>query len=359
MTELLKDMMNERADSLGAPDLDVLGMVREGHRRVNRRRTAVLGAGVAAAVVAAVAVPSLMLNDRDTGREWSYAAAFAAHEPSYAKGSTVTIDSHDFDAGHDVASMVQTTAGIVFVDASGTVFASSGGGSTKVGQTSLRRDSFALEAGGSVAAWIEYPAGRPVFTAFDQATGQLRAAEYVVRGGASEYSQALWAVDGHDVWFRDDRGAVRWNITSDEQAELGVHDGLHVYDVKAGVVAYELANGSYFGDADFDGIPSPLPAVLGVSPGGSSVLGQILRPSWTVADARTGEHTQLDAPGYARFSPYMWADDDTVLGLGINGSGKTTPADLLACDVGGECRVVAEQIGVFRDLVLPVGYRPH
>ena len=27
MTELLKDMMNDRADSLGAPDLDVLGMV--------------------------------------------------------------------------------------------------------------------------------------------------------------------------------------------------------------------------------------------------------------------------------------------------------------------------------------------
>ena len=40
MTELLKDMMNDRADSLGAPDLDVLGMVREGNRRVQRRRTA-------------------------------------------------------------------------------------------------------------------------------------------------------------------------------------------------------------------------------------------------------------------------------------------------------------------------------
>ena len=35
MTELLKDMMHDRADSLGAPDLDVLAMVREGNRRVH------------------------------------------------------------------------------------------------------------------------------------------------------------------------------------------------------------------------------------------------------------------------------------------------------------------------------------
>ena len=101
MTELLKDLMHDRADTLGAPDLDVQGIVREGHRRVHRRRTAVVGAGVAAAVVAAIAVPTLLpeASQRAT-EEPTLSAAFTAREASYAIGSEVHIDGLTFDVGH-------------------------------------------------------------------------------------------------------------------------------------------------------------------------------------------------------------------------------------------------------------------
>ena len=45
MTGRLKDVMHDRADSLDAPDLDVAAMVRDGDRRVARRRTRTAGVG--------------------------------------------------------------------------------------------------------------------------------------------------------------------------------------------------------------------------------------------------------------------------------------------------------------------------
>ena len=137
MTELLKDMMNDRADSLGAPDLDVLGMVREGNRRVQRRRTAVLGAGVAAVVVAAIAVPRMLTDDPDAARELdpAPASAFATPQPAWATGSTVHVGAETFDVGHRVSELFVTTAGIVFADDSGTVYASDGSDTTAIGES--------------------------------------------------------------------------------------------------------------------------------------------------------------------------------------------------------------------------------
>ena len=53
MTGLLSDVMHERAEGLERTAIDVAGIVREGDRRVRRRRTAVLGGAAALALAVA------------------------------------------------------------------------------------------------------------------------------------------------------------------------------------------------------------------------------------------------------------------------------------------------------------------
>lgn len=368
MTDLLKDMLTDRADALDAPQLDVAAMVRDGDRQAARRRNAVVGLGAAAAVVTAIAVPQLLPQPSQTAREFSYAAAFEAGEPSYAVGSRVTVDGHTFDTGHQVHAMVQTTEGVVFTDEEGVVRAADGEETTRIGQSTTSRDFFALETDGSLVAWIEERPGRgPIFTAFDQATGETKTLDYVVRTVGTEYSPDLWAVDGDDVWLRDDRGVVRWNVATGEQTELGAPRGLEIHDVKAGVIAYEQQlvgqpetplRFSRDGSVPFGGAATALRSeVVTLSPDGATALGEDEPDHPALADTSSGQVTPLEVPeGYGFFTGYGWADADTFVGLGLNQPWDSTPADLLTCEVGGACRVTAEDVGTQDGgLVIPVG----
>ena len=72
-------------------------------------------------------------------------------------------------------------------------------------------------ADGSRVAWTTYAKGAaPEFTVFDQSTGEVLRTPYDTSGdaGPTEYSDALFAVDGQDVYFRDSRGIVRWNVVT-------------------------------------------------------------------------------------------------------------------------------------------------
>lgn len=366
MTELLKDMMNERADALGAPDLDVLGMVREGNRRVARRRTAVLGAGAAAAVVAAIAVPTLLPEAEQRAQEPSFASVFTAGEPSYAVGSQVYVDGRTFDVGRPVHAYVQTTVGVVFSDRSGTVWASDGTETVEIGTTDAKRAH--LEADGSRAAWTEYVDGAaPQYTVYDQASGEVERSVFQTgNDGPTEYDDALLAVDGDDVYVRDSRGIVRWNVETGDQTSLGRPLGAEVEDVKSGVIAYAIPNTDdavggtviHFG-RDFDtAVASGLrdTEVLALSPDGSTAVGEPTPDTPALADTATGEVTAIENPGYEYFTGFGWVDDDTYVGIGLGNPWVSTPADLLECEVGGACSVTGSAIGTLdAGLVVPLG----
>ncbi|UUZ58942.1 hypothetical protein [Nocardioides sp. B-3] len=241
MTDLLTELMHDKADSLGPPDLDVLEMVREGNRRVGRRRNAVIGATVAAVVVAAFAVPTMLVNGRDTARDVAPASAFATPQPAFATGSIVHVGTEQFDVGQPVQSLFVTTEGIVFAIDDGTVFATDGTGQPEeIGTADLGRGS--LIGNGSRAVWIDpQPGGAPVFTVFDRATGETMEADYDTAGeGATEYHPTLFAIDGDDVYFRDARGVIRWNVESGDLTGLGRPEGAEIFDVKSGVIAHSL-----------------------------------------------------------------------------------------------------------------------
>lgn len=362
MTELLKDTMSERADALGPPYLDVLGMVREGNRRVARRRSTLLVAGAAAAVVAALAVPALRPDapQRATD-ERSVAAAFSAHEPTYAIGSEVHIDGRTFDVGRPVRAFVQTTVGVVFTDKDGTVWASDGSRTDKVGRTDATYPR--LEADGSRAAWVEHPAGGPPeFAALDQSTGEVEHATYDTTGdaGPTEYSDALFAVDGSDIYFRDSRGIVRWNVVSGDQTSLGRPLGLEIDDVSLGMIAQDVeaedGTGSYAFGPGFGDTPSDFYHTLALSPDGTLALGESAPDTPALADTANGRVSPLDVPGYGFFAGYGWVDDDTFVGIGVDEPSDSTPVDLLECEVGGACTVTGAGIGSLEGgLVLPFG----
>lgn len=362
MTELLKDLLHERADSIGAPDLDVLGMVREGNRRVNRRRTAVLGAGVAAAVVAAIAIPSLLREAPQRAIEQrTFAAAFTAHQPSYAIGSEVHVDGRSFDVGHPVHAYVQTTVGVVFTDPAGTVWASDSTGTVEIGKTVA--DIPHLVADGARVAWTTYPKGAaPEFAVFDQSTGEVRRTPYDTSGdaGPTEYSDALFAVDDQDVYFRDSRGIVRWNVVTGDQTSLGRPLGVEIEDVSEGMMAQRVSAedgpGTYaFGPGLGDTV-SDFYSTLALSPDGTIALGESASDTPALADTANGRVSPIDVPGYGFFVGYGWVDDDTFVGLGANAPYDTAPVDLLECELNGGCTVTGAGIGSLEDgLVLPFG----
>ena len=65
MGDLLRDMMNERADTHATPELDLDAIIRAGDRRVWRRR-AIMGVGAAAAVVTlAITAPAVLDSVRE------------------------------------------------------------------------------------------------------------------------------------------------------------------------------------------------------------------------------------------------------------------------------------------------------
>lgn len=364
MTELLKDMMNDRAGSLHAPDLDVLGMVREGNRRVQRRRTGVLGAGVAAAVVAAIAVPSMLTNNPDAARDLVAASTFATPQPAWAAGSTVHVGDEQFDVGHRVSELFVTTAGIVFAVDSGTVYASDGTGApAEIGRADLGHGH--LVGDGSRAGWIDHPDGRaPVFTVYDQATGDAEQVVYDTAGeGATEYHPSLFAIDGDDVYLRDARGVIRWDLATEEQTLLGRPAGLEIQDVKSGVIAHSLPKGdgvSFYAGTDF-GTGGPLEVVQQstLNPSGTKLLGIGVGSGVAVVDTASGEvsYPQVPTGGYNEASPYVWLDDDTYVATATKAAGAMEQQDLLTCDIAGGCTVAyADFAGDSDSVVFSLGF---
>lgn len=352
MTELLKDMLHERANSLGAPDLDVLAMVREGNRRATRRRTTLIGLGAAAAVVAAIAVPSALNSGPDTARELQPTSTFTTPQASYADGSTVHVGDTSYDVGHRVQDLFVTTAGIVFADEAGTVYASDGTGSTEIGDRDVSAGR--MVGDGSRAGWVDDEEGAgPVFVVFDQATGETERIDYQVGDeGPTEHHPDLFAIDGDDVYLRDGRGVIRWNLDSGEQTVLGQPVGAEIQDVKSGVIAHtlppdpELPNDvESFAGADFGlGGPLDLTQAGALNPSGTRLWGVRVSGGPVLADTGTGAITDLGTSGYDLLEPYAWLDDDTFAAAGTTQDAGSARRDVLACDVGGTCTLVSADV---------------
>ena len=89
MTGMLRDLLSERADAAGSPELDLRDLISQGERRIDRRRRAVLG-GTAAAVVLTVGASFALVQTGD--RATSPVGPPTTNSPSTVDGSPDTTD---------------------------------------------------------------------------------------------------------------------------------------------------------------------------------------------------------------------------------------------------------------------------
>ena len=266
--------------------------------------------------------------------------------------------------GHRVSALFVTTAGIVFADDGGTVYASDGTGApAEIGTADLSEGSLLGE--GSRAAWIEPRVGAaPEFTVYDQATGETQQATYDTAGeGATEYHPSLFAIDGDDVYLRDARGVIRWDLATEEQTLLGRPAGLEIQDVKSGIIAHTLPKGggvNVYADTDFGtgGPLNNLTQAMTLNPSGTRLLGSGPGPGPVVTDTTTGEMWPVTTYAYGEVAPVAWLDNDTYSAVGSKPIDGPARQDLLTCDMGNpNCTVVASDFaGESESVVFSLGF---
>ena len=156
MTGLLKDVMHDRADSLDAPDLDMVAMLRDGDRQVRRRRTGVIGAAAASlVVVAGIAVPTLLSGDSSRP---DVAAPVVSYELAYAVGGTIHDGSRTVETGLAISALVQAPSGYVVADRQGRVHTVLDGEAQQVGRLAdPDRGLSRLVSDDDVIAWVDSP----------------------------------------------------------------------------------------------------------------------------------------------------------------------------------------------------------
>lgn len=364
MNQPVRNLLHERADRLDAPLLDVSSIIDDGSRRRRRRRTrtaAGVGALAACAVLGAAALPGLLPPTETIAREFSFASAFAHHDPAYAVGSTIHLAGEEFTVPTPVLAMVQTTGGIVYSDRQGQVWSAPGDdAAVRVGTTDPKRPRLVSE--GSRAAWAE-PAGAGVeFVVLDQESGST--SRPLATDSLASDPQVL-ALDGEDLYLRDARGLVRVGVFDTDAEVLSPWVGdLEVTDVENGLIAHQVPSGprarssdgfvgpTVGGGAQVDSVWT----MLDLSDDGALLLGETEPDTFAVFDVTAGTVEQITSPEHEFLVGYRWLDSDTYLALGMNRPWNTTPADLLRCDVGGGCEVAAEAIGTIKSgLALPFG----
>lgn len=371
MNGILKDLMTERADQVDPPHLDLATITRDGDRRLRRRRTALVGGIAATAAAAALAAPLVTgLLPGPPPDSQTATAPFDARNPVYAIGDVIHVDGHELKAPARVRALVQSDSGIVFSDTSGRVWATT---STdrfyEVGRTDAKHPT--LRADGSHVAWVDTALGKkPHFSVLDHSHDGMPIVSSplanttgmsVVWDGPDP--AVIYALDGEQLYLRDPRGIVRWNFVTDEQVVLDASDNEgKIIDVQDGVILGEYEGDTTqvhrVGPAYGQGQEVPGWNALSLSPDGRYVLGESEPDTFAVHDAMTGKQIAGVPDGYAFFLGYGWVDGNTYGGAALRDveDWEREPVHMVTCQVGGECQVVAEDIGTFdRDLVLPVG----
>lgn len=359
MTEKLKTLLHERAETVdfAVPDVDAL--TRNGDRRIRRRRGAGLLGGVATlAVVGGLVMTQLGAGGGDSDHH-------VADDPvparvlTWAQGSVLHTPTTSTDLGHPIRAYLPTADGYVFTDGAGAVYSAVDGAVTRVGTIATEQPRLVADHDGSLAAWVDPLGPRPRVTVLDQATDETRFYD------ATELD-SLAAIDGDTVYGTAARGALSLDLASGETHSVAVPPGAEILAVQDGVIASDAGDDE--GDAADDGtlIRRPdgsvltLPAAYGssaaFSPDARWVSVDADEPM--VFDTRSGKQVRMDIDGRVFATGVEWLDATTL--VMIASMTETGPVELLTCTVpAGTCEQTVPDLGSFADLTptfaFPIG----
>ncbi len=353
MTGLLNDVMHDRADQLGAPELDLTEITRDGDRRVRRRRTALAGSLAAAAAVAAVAVPALLAGTDDPVRQ-DLVADGTASDPqplSWISGSTLhRTGQPDVDLGVDVRAWVWVGDDIAFTDDAHRVRLWTGDALDVIGRTgAVRADRVDLVADGSLVGWVDAERG---FIAYDVATGRVSSTPAAPgAGGPAEVT----ALDGDTLYGIDGRGTVAWRVGGGAEVLPGSPGA--VLDAEDGTTVRATGGNRAVLARDGETIRLSTREFANLSPDGALVavenddLGQVV-------DAVTGEAVPFEH-GHEWAVGYQWLDDTTLAVLAFDGIEEDSAQEawLLTCEGrSGVCDGPGTEVPVgYGHFQLPLG----
>lgn len=365
MSELLKDVMNERADAAERPHLDLEAIVATGDSRIRRHRMAGAFAGTAAVVTIAVTAATLIDTDRSPGTTQPAASvgAFEQRTTTYSAGSVIHYGDQLIDvAPHSISSFVQTDDGFAFTDADGAVFTADGSSVERVGATNQPYGTL-LAAGddGSYVTWMDADAS--AFKVYDMAARREVASvpQPPQPPRAGEFEQlAVLALDGSTAYWHTADGVVGYDIEARQSTVVKVGAStLWLADVADGVLArssFDDQSITVSADPDAKGptVPGYNHAMLSPDARYVATDPQDSEQVFVSADGR--EVTPV-AEGYSFTAVVQWIDNDSYVALGIpRGNAEDEPFDLLTCSIpAGSCSPDRESVGVLGKVQLPVG----
>lgn len=365
MTETLKDMMAVRADASPGPDIDIQAVMRDGQRRMWRRR-AVGGTTVCAAVAAVALVAPAVMSGSGDGTGIAGSGGFETRKVTYAAGSTIHYGNQEIEVPHEVRSFVQTDDGFVFADADDTVYFTNGQDTEAIGHAGVFTQLFSDDSG-SYVAWVEIDDGeRPETVVYDTRAGAevLRTDEG--NGPGPGYLQdydtpRIEGLDAETVYVRNSDGVVAIELStggasivippeSDDMLSDVAKRQLARSDPAFGTVVNidPDANAPRFPDLTYGDLsPSAVHMVAG-----STKTGRL-----RVVEVDSGRDVTPTLPSGDWTSMPFWVDDDSFIAysgkLGRDGVVRSTTCSIASDSCSKPTRVADSRI------LFPIGYDPY
>lgn len=389
MTGQLRTTLHDRAECLETWDADLSSIVRDGDRRLRRRRQAVVGG--AAALALAVGLGSLAYAGRSTTVEPGPADP-GGRPLVYAVGSVIHSGDDTVDVGERVVSLVQTHWGYVFSTPdlrlhqvrNGTVepITTFDGHPSRLASPTtplVTSDDGLLTAwfdGARIQTWPGYRDGGTMVDDLHK-TNSFNAAKTWSADSPPRIQAVsdghLYFWDGRKSWIAEvrpmtstagwpDHGFVESGTVQDAAGDrilVRTGTGLGVAEPNLRPTAVQQQDGWHPG-TDLSGVDTQAPDVASgdISPDGKHWFTDNA-DQFTVFDSATGRRQEpsYEGLGFRFAAPYQWLGDDTIAVLALRDAQSTqAQISLLTCRVSSnDCTVAADDIGGIGNVALPDG----
>jgi hypothetical protein len=370
VTGLIKETLTEQADAVTEPGLDLDAVMRTGDRRIRRRKVgSVLAVAAASVAVLAGGITVLHVVSDEPAPPAGQPMNFTERRPTYAMDGKIHFGSETIGVGKDeLAAFVQTDAGFVYVTPDGTVNATDGRRTTKIGSGNTTK-RLTADDNGTLVGWVDSGPKRPEFVVYDVAARRevVRTALGTVANAPEDKLPRVSAIDDGFAYFSTGTGVYRRNLATGANSVIDPKAGPEkLQAVDAGQFTWEVLQppGQTQQIAVGTDLRKPPAKVYdgwtsNVSPGARFLMTD-MADEVRLFDLRTGQQLPLKFPGYTLIVPTQWQGDGSFYAVGFSQDEKA-PVDLLKCSTSAlTCEVEvarfapspSEQVG----FQLPVGF---